>query len=277
MVKKLLKPRDAADALAMLAGEPGSLALAGGTHLLSPRFAGEDLVLVSVAGILPAAISVEAGALRIGANATFQDLADSRIAPEALRRAALCMANRNVRNMATVGGNLGANKACGSLPPLLIAAGATLRLAGGEGEAKVEDWLTLPAGSRRGLVESVLMPLPASRSIAYRRWSRTACDLSVIIAAAALDRPSSPGAPVAGLRIALGGMAPIARRFPELEALFEGGPFPGLDAAQAAIAPLLRPVDDLRGSAAFKRLRGAALLAEAMAEAAGVPAPGGKA
>jgi CO/xanthine dehydrogenase FAD-binding subunit len=62
----------------------------------------------------------------------------------------------------------------------------------------------------------------------------------------------------------MGGLSPHARRFPELENLFEGAPLPDKAAIEAAAAPLFAPVDDVRGSAAFKRLRAAALLADVL-------------
>jgi CO/xanthine dehydrogenase FAD-binding subunit len=72
----------------------------------------------------------------------------------------------------------------------------------------------------------------------------------------------------------MGGLGPRARRFPELEALFEGRPLPSVDETEAAIAKLIDPIGDLRGSAAFKRLRASALLADALrAAAAGGEAP----
>jgi CO/xanthine dehydrogenase FAD-binding subunit len=267
MVRTLLRPRDAAEALAMLEGEPGSLPLAGGTYLLSSQFDERPMTLVSVARLLPSALELEHGGLRVGANATFQDIVDSRIAPDALRYAALCMANRNVRNRATAGGNIGANKACGTLLPLLLAANATVRLAGGDGEVPAAEWLAHRREGPRGLVESLFIPLPSGRRVSYRRWARTACDISILIAAVSMEGLPSPSSPISGLRIALGGLGPQARRSPELEALFEGRPFLGIGEAQAAIAPILSPQGDLRGSAAFKRLRGAALLAEAIAAA----------
>jgi CO/xanthine dehydrogenase FAD-binding subunit len=66
----------------------------------------------------------------------------------------------------------------------------------------------------------------------------------------------------------LGGLGPRARRFPELEALFEGSPLPPREKMESAVSPLLKPIDDLRASADFKRLRGAQLVADALCDAA---------
>jgi CO/xanthine dehydrogenase FAD-binding subunit len=49
--------------------------------------------------------------------------------------------------------------------------------------------------------------------------------------------------------------------------LLEGQPLPGRDEIEAAVAPMLCPIDDWRGSAGFKRLRASALVAEALIHA----------
>ncbi|HWQ08933.1 MAG TPA: FAD binding domain-containing protein, partial [Holophaga sp.] len=174
------------------------------------------------------------------------------------KAAALGMNNRNTRNRATFGGNLGVNKSCGSFLPLLLVLDADLETS--EGKVPAVSWLGRPMG----LVLEASMPLEPGRGIAYRRWARTSCDLAVLTAAVSL---TLKGQTIAGLRIAMGGLGPRARRFPELEALFEGRSLPAKEAIEAAAAPLFSPIDDLRASAAFKRLRAAALLADAIHDA----------
>lgn len=272
MVTKFRRPRSAAEALAMLADEPGSVPIAGGTYLLSSRFREWPLAVVSVEGILPSGVARAGDGLEIGANATFQDLLDSPVIPEAIKAAARGMANRNIRNRATVGGNAGANKSCGSLAPILLVCDAAFELAGGRGEISASDWYSTPQGEPRGLVSAVRIAARRDRVMAYGRWARTACDLSVLTAAVAFS--GGGGAPLEGLRIAMGGLGPRARRFPELETLFEGRPLPGRDEIEAAAAGRVDPLADVRGSAAFKRMRAAALLAETLERADRIAAAG---
>jgi CO/xanthine dehydrogenase FAD-binding subunit len=99
----------------------------------------------------------------------------------------------------------------------------------------------------------------------YRRWNRVSCDLSVLGAAVAYELADGK---IRGLRLALGGLGPKARRFPELETLFEGKVLPDREEIESTVRPFLHPIDDLRASAAFKRLRGAQLLADALLDAA---------
>jgi putative selenate reductase FAD-binding subunit len=292
MTATYTRPADLAAAIKLKAADPAARYLAGGTYLLAGDKREKPASLIDIGAILPAGVERRGDLLAIGAGTTFQALADDPAAPGVLRAAALQMANRNVRNRATVGGNLGAGKTCASLvAPLLaldasvgVAVAASATAAGdaealNEGVVPLADWLASP----EGLVVDVRLALPLGRRAASFRWGRTACDLSVLTAAVAFT-PSrtavgfpAPG-PAEGLRagsadaaalildvrVVFGGLGPRAKRFPEIEKLLEGRPLPSKAEIEAAVAPLLHPVDDHRGSAAFKRLRAAALLADAL-------------
>ncbi len=279
MVRDYYKPKDIDDALAALAA-PGAVALAGGTFLLagSLRGGGPEIArAVDIFGLLPRGVTKLEGAASagtpaasgsaadggwiVGAGTTFQELIDAAEAPACLKSAALSMANRNTRNRATVGGNLGANKSCASLVPVLLALGASVeyRVRGGAPAHKpLQTWLAEP----EGLVMNVVIPAqPAGSRVAALRASRTACDLATATAAAhyALE-----GGKVIALRVAMGGFGPHAALRPDLAALFEGKALPPKAEIEAAVRPLLVAKADHRGSAEYKRARGAALLADAL-------------
>ena len=218
--------------------------------------------------------------MSIGAGATFQELAESKALPAFLVDAILSMVNRNTRNRATLGGNLGADKSCSSLIPILVALGAEVEVAShsisAPARVPLETWLAERVASPMwdlrvyDLVIRVLLPLKPGTRAAYRRWNRVSCDLSVLGAAAAYGLVDGR---VRNLRLALGGLGPKARRFPAIEALFEGSSLPAREKIESAVAPLLKPIDDLRASAAFKRLRGAQLVADALLDAAELQDP----
>ncbi len=314
MVTTFHRPRDAAEAQSLLNAHPSALPLAGGTWLLTGQFRKTPLEVVSVDGLLPSGIerlpepgrpaagtsTVDTFAtctpgnaphggftLALGALATFQSIADSPEAPAPLREAVLGMADRNIRNRATVGGNIGAGKSCASLIPLFLVTDAVYECASGTSGGAA---LALPAAEwtktePAKLIVRVALHFETERLYACRRWSRTACDLSVITVAVSyrLDTPDSSasasattgiptGAPASsralrGLRIALGGMGASARRFPEIEAVLEGKPLPARDELESLVAPFFDPKSDARGSAEFKRYRAACLVAEALLSA----------
>ncbi|MGA2548027.1 MAG: FAD binding domain-containing protein [Rectinemataceae bacterium] len=274
-VQRFMKASSPEEALAAKRADPSASYLAGGTLLLAGDGRDKPEAVIDLGQSLPKLVVIEGGTLSMGAGACFQELAESKDLPPCLVEAALSMVNRNTRNRATLGGNLGADKSCSSLIPILIALGAEIEVVSPSSpmpkRLELEAWLrdrevSSSTGSRASdLVLRVLVPLRAGRRAAYRRWNRVSCDLSVLGAAAAFDLE---GGRVRNLRLALGGLGPKARRFPEIEALFEGSPLPSREKMESAVSPLLKPIDDLRASAAFKRLRGAQLVADALRDAA---------
>jgi probable selenate reductase FAD-binding subunit len=270
-VKRYSKARSWQEALELRGAESGARWLAGGTVLLAGDGRDKSDSVIDLGSAVSRAIEKVDGELSIGACATFQDVAAAPALPRCLIDAALTMVNRNTRNRATLGGNLGADKSCSSLIPLLIALDARVEIASPSSRTPervgLEAWLDeREANPARAsdLALRVILPARAGVRAAYRRWNRVSCDLSVLGAAVAFGLE---GDRVVGLRLALGGLGPKARRFPELEARFEGRRLPSREEIESAVSPILRPIDDLRASAAFKRLRGAQLLADALTEA----------
>jgi len=264
MVKAYFRPKTAGEALELLSREEGAVLLAGGTWLLTSQFACRPMTAIAITDLLPKGIERHGDRIIIGAGATFQDIADSGLLPAALREAALYMADRNIRNRATIGGNIGADKSCSSLLPFLLVAEARYSRAQAPA-VTAEEWQAA-APAEKGLIAGIEFELPASRRFASGRYARTSCDVAVLTCAVSAEVVNEGLAPrrLTHLRIAMGGLSPHARRYPELESLFEGTPLPDKAAIEAAAAPLFAPVDDVRGSAAFKRLRAAALLADVL-------------
>jgi probable selenate reductase FAD-binding subunit len=269
MVNEYLKPASLEAALDIMSAKPGAALLAGGTFILagylrgsgptSPAKATPETV-IDIGPLLPGMVQKEAGHLFIGAGVSFQELSEANAAPAQLRAAALTMANRNTRNRATVGGNLGANKSCASLVPFFLATDAVVAVQQKDKkqiEMPLASWLAAP----QGIVLTVSFPLAAGMRAATARSSRTACDVATATAAVVYRLE---GTIIRNLRIALGGFGPHARRWPELEARFEGKSLPSKADIEKEAAVFLCVRGDQRGSVDYKRLRGAALLADAL-------------
>ena len=269
MVQEYARPSSIEEALAARAANPASRFLAGGTFLLAGDRREKPEAVIDIGKLIPSAIERRGEALSIGAGATFQDLAESDIVPPVFRKAVLTMVNRNVRNRATAGGNLAAGKSCATLAPLALAFEARIlfsELVNGAvkpGSMAAAEWMAAP----RGLLTAIEFPLgPKAHPVkaAYGRYARTSCDLSVLTVAVVMNGGAGP---VSGLRIAMGGLGQRARRFPELEELFEGEPLPQKSDIEALARPLFSPRADWRGSAGYKALRAASLLADAIHDA----------
>ena len=137
------KPSSVAEALAILAGNDGARALAGGQTLINvmkARAASPD-ALVDLNGLeeLKGIDLAADGTLSIGPMATYTDLVGSAEAKARPILGEVCaqIADVQVRNRGTIGGNLCANDPTNHLPPLMVAIGAQMTIAGAGGERVV--------------------------------------------------------------------------------------------------------------------------------------------
>jgi carbon-monoxide dehydrogenase medium subunit len=175
------KPASVAEAIALLASNDGARALAGGQTLISvmkARAASPD-ALVDLAGLeeLKGVDLAGDGTLTIGPMTTYSELmasAEAKARP-ILGEVVAQIADVQVRNRGTIGGNACSNDPTNHLPPLLVAIGAQFTVAGQSGERVVsaEEFflgvyltavgpgelltkITIPAGKRDGFAAITL-------------------------------------------------------------------------------------------------------------------------
>src|SRR6478752_100737 len=137
------KPGSVAEALEILASNEGARALAGGQtmiNVMKARAASPDALvdlaaLESLKGIELAAD----GTLTIGAMTTYTELASSAEAKARPILGEVCaqIADVQVRNRGTIGGNVCSNDPTNHLPPLMVAVGARMTIAGAGGAREV--------------------------------------------------------------------------------------------------------------------------------------------
>jgi aerobic carbon-monoxide dehydrogenase medium subunit len=137
------KPSSVADALAILVSNDGARALAGGQTLINvmkARAASPD-ALVDLAALeeLRGVELAADGTLSIGPMTTYTDLVRSAEAKARPILGEVCaqIADLQVRNRGTIGGNLCANDPTNHLPPLMVSIGARMTIAGQDGERVV--------------------------------------------------------------------------------------------------------------------------------------------
>ncbi|MGK0619382.1 xanthine dehydrogenase small subunit [Meiothermus cerbereus] len=180
-------------------------------------------------------------------------------------------ASRLIRNRATLGGNLGTASPIGDGPPVLLALGAEVVLSGAAGERvlPLERFFTgyrqtaLQPGE---VIRAVRIPLPlAPQARFYKVSKRRLDDISTVAAAFALQLE---GGRVQSIRIGLGGVAPTPVRASQTEAFLEGKPWDErtVRAASELIRGEFRPIDDHRGSAAYRSAMLSSLLHKFYAE-----------
>ena len=267
-------PRTLPDALELMA-QKGFRVLAGGTDLYpatgAASLAGNLVDLSAVTDLR--GIVTAGGALRIGAMTTWSDVAEADLPPalHALQQAARQVGGRQIQNRGTLGGNLcNASPAADGVPPLLAAdANVVLEGVGGQRVLPLSAFIlgprrtSLHAGEVLSRIE-----FPASglrgRSCFVKLGARSSLVISIAMVAARIEVADGL---IRNAALAVGSCGPVATRLPALEAGLQGAPV--ADAAHRitaeAVAANLRPIDDIRATAAYRLEAAAELLRRAVA------------
>ncbi|PRY77213.1 xanthine dehydrogenase small subunit [Yoonia maritima] len=164
--------------------------------------------------------------------------------------------SEQVRNAATIGGNIANGSPIGDNPPALIAMGATLHLRHGNAERQmpIEDFFIAYGKQDRvpgELVTGVTIPKAAPDLRCYKISKRFDQDISAVCGC--FNVTVSDGA-VADARIAFGGMAGTPHRATAVETALIGQPWNSTTIAQAAakFGDDYTPLSDMRASAAYR-------------------------
>ncbi|MGY1823452.1 FAD binding domain-containing protein [Geodermatophilus sp. SYSU D00079] len=261
-----LQPTSWADALAARAEHPDALPLAGGTDVMvdltfDRRRPAGLLDLTRVPELQE--WTTDGEVVRLGAGVPYaRVVGELRTRLPGLAIAARTVGSPQIRARGTVGGNLGSASPAGDAHPPLLAAGAQVELASaarGARRVPVADFFT---GVKRTvlapdeLIAAVLVPAAAGPQQFCKVGTRNA----MVIAVSAFALALHPDRQAVGTGI--GSAAPTPRRAPEAEAFLAAeldwasrGPLPDAVAAEFGqrVAAAAAPIDDVRGSAAYRR------------------------
>jgi len=245
----VLTPRTLDEALRLKAERPDAVPVQGGTDVMVElNFdRARPAVLLNLNEVAELrGWSRENGTIRLGAGLTYTEAMEAPLsdALPALAEAARTVGGPQIRNRGTVGGNLGtASPAGDALPPLLIGV-AVVELASRRGERTVPlpDFLIGP--KRNALAEDEL--IVGARVQAGERpqtfmkvGPRNAMVISVVSLALTVDRERNE------IRAAFGSAGPV----PGLVT----APLSELDGFQERVVAAASPIDDVRGTAAYRR------------------------
>ena len=284
----LVSPNTLADAYALLA-ENGDGAdapwrpLAGGTDLY--------VQMTGELGPPPArlldlwrlhelrGITLEPGALVLGALTTYTEIRRSPICREhvpALVQAAATIGAAQIQNRGTLGGNAANASPAGDTLPVLLAADAELIAGSVRGQRAIPASAFWPAYRRTALAPDELIlrvriPLRAGREVRFRKvGTRRAQAISKVVLALAW-REDVTGGPWRDVRVALGSVAATPIRAAAAEAALEGqNPVPEVaDRAADTLAGEIQPIDDVRSTAAYRRMAAARVLHRLIRDAGG--------
>jgi len=257
---------------------PDARVLAGGTLLGFEMRAhrAPDATIVNVKRIPELhEIAFDGRCLHIGALATARELGDHelvlRYAP-LVAKAAASIGARQLRTVATLGGNLCSGHPAADLSAALLASDATCHIAeiaAGPSSLPLADFLRDVSRllDRRILFTSV--ELPATRNnVGYQKMqTRRAFEMAIVSVAAVVE---FAGPAIGSARIGLGGGAPTAIRASRAEAFLAGKTGDvgvAREAARIAAEQDARPDDDARASADYRRQLVAVLAERALVDA----------
>ncbi len=211
-------------------------------------------------------VAKENGHLRVGALALHADLADNSLIKDTvpiLAQACNLIGSWQIRNIATIGGNLcNASPVADTAGPLLVL-DATVILQGPEGRREITalNFFTGPGTTdlKPGeLLKEIRIPLPGTGSAGcyLKLMRRKALDLA-LVGVAIQAEPDHVNGTLGEIAIALGGVAPTPIRVPEAENLLTGLDYTAArkavpQAAQTAVAAC-NPISDVRASAEYRR------------------------
>ncbi len=253
------RPATVEEAVSLLAGHEGARALAGGQTLINvmkARAAAPDVLvdLAALAELRTIGFSSD-GLLEIGAMVTYTQLIGSsevEVARPIVAEVAATIADVQVRNRGTVGGNVCVSDPTNHLPPLLTVLDATFTIVGPEGERTVssEEFFVgvyVTAVGEGELLTKISVPPASDAGDGFSGVTVGKHGTYVVDAAASLSDE--------GARIAIGCVAATPVRATEMEDRLTEGDF-SEDAVREAARGLgasLDPPSDVHGSADYRR------------------------
>jgi CO/xanthine dehydrogenase FAD-binding subunit len=239
----VLTPRSLEEALALKAERPDAMPIQGGTDVMVElnfdRARPPALLNLNEVAELRG-WSRENGTLRLGSGLTYTEAMELREPLRALAEASRTVGGPQIRNRGTIGGNLGtASPAGDALPPLLVY-GAEVELASRRGERTMplRDFIVGPKRTTLEADELILgvrLPVPGPRQTFMKVGPRNAMVIAVVSLALLVDGDEA--------RASFG----------------SAGPVPGLvtapvdDDLPERVAEAARPIDDVRGTARYRR------------------------
>ena len=250
-------PRTLADLLMLRAAHPEALLLAGATDLglLASRARTPPKSVIHLAHV-PELTAVAEGKeeITIGAAVPYARAMPALVAAfPALRSYLARLGSRQIRTLGTIGGNIGTASPIGDMPPVLLALEARLTLVSVRGvhELPLEEFFLdyrKTALAPDEVIQSLTMPRlwPGEVFFCDKVSKRRDQDISTVAAAYRLRLRDGK---IEDVRTGFGGMATTPRRAPQVEAALLKGDF---DAAARAVAKDFRPIDDWRGTGAYR-------------------------
>lgn len=244
-MSQFFKPLTIEEAITLKEEHPGSLYLGGGTELNNPSSQFIADVYISLEALNLKACVKGNHTTILGGCTTFQELIDWEDCPAVLKEAAQFLSSRNVRNQATLGGNIAAHLPDSYMLPVLMVLDADLEL----GNDEVIPVTQYVEERRQNLIINIRFA-HTNRGTAVKNVLRSAAGLSILSAAVSIEKDKSS---ITKAAIAVSGLGDSVFRLRDIEtALRTGDLKPGRE-LEKAVENAVKTEDDLKGSADYKK------------------------
>ncbi len=266
---KVYRPSSLGEALDVRAAHPEAVPIAGGTDLMVELNFGRrrpeafvDISRLPELGV----IRREGDTVSLGAGVPYARIIREVPDQVALVQAARTVGSPQIRTRGTVGGNLGTGSPAGDALPVLAAYDARIVLASARGTRRI-SWRDFLVGPKRTALAPDELIVAAEWDVPQGpgSFSKVGTRNAMVIAIAGLSLQVDEAA--RGVRVALGSVGPTILRAPDAEAFGAGAldesgawanPEAGVPEAALArfgelVAAAAKPIDDVRGTAAYRR------------------------
>lgn len=259
-IKEYFKPTTLNEAIRLIREHPGKgKFIAGGTNIVVDKDPTLDY-LVDIHHLGLNYITEEEDHIRIGACTTIEELYHSELiktlASGLLAQVASWFASKQIRNVATIGGNVAEGLSAADTVPALLTMDAKIVIVGDtERTIPFRKFFRREGGNilQDELVKEFLIPKEFQRASGkFLKNAKTREDISIVSATTTVIMN---GTRCGKVRIALGAVAPTPIRIPEAEAVLEGQT-PTKELVQKAatvVAEHIHPIDNFRASAQFRK------------------------
>lgn len=220
---------------------------AGGTHINHLKFRDDYQSVISLEKLKLDRIESENGRLTIGAMVTFQKLMDFPGVPESLVEVASYKRSRMIRNMATMGGDIGRGGTHSLLSPVLIALSAQVETAE-SGTMSLEAYI---GQKNQDLITKIILVSGKPACCKIRTISAQYDSPLVTSVAVGMDKDSSGS--INQTIIAVGSVEGQVRRLNSIEGLIEKGLLKDAESISKIVSEQIDPVEDILGSLAYKK------------------------
>ena len=255
------RPATIEEAIALLSEHDGARALAGGqtlVNVMKARAASPDVLvdLADLAELRTISFSADQGSLELGAmvtNAQVIGSSEVEVARPILAEVAATIADVQIRNRGTVGGNVCVNDPTNHYPPLLAALGASFTIRGSSGERTVSAdefflGVYLTAVAEGELLTKISVPTRKPGTGDGMAGVTLGAHGTYIVSAAATVGPD-------GARVAIGCVAGVPLRATAMEEKLGAGDFSeeAVRAAASGLGATLDPPSDVHANADYRR------------------------